>query len=786
MSSFININDGLSQKKNYLDERRQQHYLQIIYHQQQIMQNRTPQCSFSINYYQYFSKNLIIYFQNTLLIFMRSLKTKSFEFCDSQLSYPQQQEISKQKVLDSHILPGEMNLNDIQTFLQKEEITDQGKKQTIIDPDSLFYIIWQIANTILIIYFFFVIPFQMLFIDYLPKFLLWTQVAAIIIFLIDIFVCLNTSYYEQGYIERDIKKIQLNYIQNFLIFDVIVILILIILCFKYEETDLSVVQVSIYLLFYLKFYEVNKTRERIKYATYTNNNIWAFYKLFEIILVIIWICHLFACVFHRIGQIAIRDGVPSWQQESKMFNFDQDGQTLYVYNELSLKLQYMYSFYWAVSTMISVGYGDITSCNTSEVLVNILSMFVSCILFAYSINAIWQLIRQFHKQNHKFDKQFGIISNYMNINKTDPKIRNEVHAYLNHYWESLKQRDYKKEEEIINRLPIQMRMDLKFSTHMLFIQEFFNHKYDIQFLKKLSLIVELEIYLEGDIIFEESLMDECSLYYLQKGQIEFYQKRNKIFVIKQIEQSQVFGHLAFVTGKNRTLSCRVQKLSYVSKITRQNFLELIKEYQLDQEIFFNIQSKLQSQQGNKLFQLKCWICNSNSHLSNLCDQVHYVPNKYKIIKKQLKQTNLRLQSYHRHLKKPFRAKLDNKVIQNQADILNRYHQLLDFQQKYDDIKIKEDLKNLKQLIQRDSYLPPNRSSRRLQDDIYLQEPDNVVEIEGDQRQLMFQKPLQDFESDFQIDLIKSYNGELKSNNADFIIDEVNNCQRIKTIKQLFE
>ena len=49
----------------------------------------------------------------------------------------------------------------------------------------------------------------------------------------------------------------------------------------------------------------------------------------------------------------------------------------------------MYSFYWAVSTMISVGYGDITSCNTSEVLVNILSMFVSCILFAYSINAIW-------------------------------------------------------------------------------------------------------------------------------------------------------------------------------------------------------------------------------------------------------------------------------------------------------------------------------------------------------------------------------------------------------------
>jgi len=38
--------------------------------------------------------------------------------------------------------------------------------------------------------------------------------------------------------------------------------------------------------------------------------------------------------------------------------------------------------------MLSVGYGDLTPKNPPEVIVTIVSMIVSCILFAYLINAL--------------------------------------------------------------------------------------------------------------------------------------------------------------------------------------------------------------------------------------------------------------------------------------------------------------------------------------------------------------------------------------------------------------
>jgi potassium voltage-gated channel Eag-related subfamily H protein 1/potassium voltage-gated channel Eag-related subfamily H protein 5 len=49
--------------------------------------------------------------------------------------------------------------------------------------------------------------------------------------------------------------------------------------------------------------------------------------------------------------------------------------------------------------MITVGYGDITPKNPKETLMTVFAMFISCIIFAYSVNAIWEIIREYN-ENH--------------------------------------------------------------------------------------------------------------------------------------------------------------------------------------------------------------------------------------------------------------------------------------------------------------------------------------------------------------------------------------------------
>lgn len=54
----------------------------------------------------------------------------------------------------------------------------------------------------------------------------------------------------------------------------------------------------------------------------------------------------------------------------------------------SWSTQYIYSLYWSVTTIVTVGYGDITPQNEYEISVTIIVELLGSALFGYLINVI--------------------------------------------------------------------------------------------------------------------------------------------------------------------------------------------------------------------------------------------------------------------------------------------------------------------------------------------------------------------------------------------------------------
>jgi hypothetical protein len=78
---------------------------------------------------------------------------------------------------------------------------------------------------------------------------------------------------------------------------------------------------------------------------------------------------------------------------------------------------YITSLYWAFSTMITVGYGDIAPISVKEKIFVIIAMLVACGMFGYSVGSIQSVTAKRAKIANEFHHKQLTLKRYMKSHK---------------------------------------------------------------------------------------------------------------------------------------------------------------------------------------------------------------------------------------------------------------------------------------------------------------------------------------------------------------------------------
>jgi hypothetical protein len=225
--------------------------------------------------------------------------------------------------------------------------------------------------------------------------------------------------------------------------------------------------------------------------------------------------HIFACLFWAIPKLEqswgsfsalpqrFADGPSSWAEEQGLLDSD-----------VTMRTKYTTSLYWSVTTLTSVGYGDITSISVGEKAFNVFVMSIGVLTYSILFGSITTLLASLNAHEAKFREKIDAVNAFMRELRLPKRLQQRVRAFFDF--------SFSRQIEgraVLEELPVTLQGEvLDWAHRRMLLRCPVMADAEAQFVQLLSLKLEQVIALPDEFIF--SCGDAAAdIYFVKEGEV---------------------------------------------------------------------------------------------------------------------------------------------------------------------------------------------------------------------------------------------------------------------------
>jgi Cyclic nucleotide-binding domain/Ion channel len=235
---------------------------------------------------------------------------------------------------------------------------------------------------------------------------------------------------------------------------------------------------------------------------------------------------------------------------------------------------YLRALYWCITTLATVGYGDVVPTTNAQMVYAMVVMLIGVGVYGYVIGNVANLLANIDMAKAHYHANMERLSTFLNYRNIPPDLQRRIYTYYTYLWENRLGYD---ESAVLAELPVSLRTEVSLVLKREFIEKvpFFKGASQ-ELIRDIALALRPVIFTPGDYVCRAGDIG-WHMYFVSRGTVEVVAADGRT-VLAKLSDGDFFGEIALLFSQPRTASIRALNYCDLYELGKETFEQILAHY----------------------------------------------------------------------------------------------------------------------------------------------------------------------------------------------------------------